>query len=61
MTADFLKKYRLWILLLVSAIITPPDVFSQIMVAIPLVALYEVSIVISGIVVKKREKEAMEA
>lgn len=64
LTPGFMKNYRRHayvLLLLVSAIITPPDVFSQIMVAIPLVALYEVSIVISGVVVKKREKEAMEA
>ncbi len=64
LTPGFMKSYRRHayvLLLLVSAIITPPDVFSQIMVAIPLVALYEISIVISGIVVKRREKEALEA
>ena len=48
-------------LLLVAAIITPPDVFSQIMVAIPLVFLYEASIFISYVVVKKREKQALES
>ncbi len=64
LTPGFMKGYRRHayvLLLLVAAIITPPDVFSQIMVAIPLVALYEISIVISGIVVKRREKEALEA
>jgi sec-independent protein translocase protein TatC len=48
-------------MLLLSAIITPPDVFSQIMVCIPLVFLYEIGIMISRSVVKKREKEMNEA
>lgn len=59
LTPKFLRSYRRHsyvVLLLVAAIITPPDVFSQIMVAIPLVFLYEASIFISYVVVKKREK-----
>lgn len=35
------RKFALLIILVVSAIITPPDVFSQIMMAIPLLLLYE--------------------
>jgi len=53
---DFLKKNRRYmyvIILIVAAIITPPDVFSQTMVAIPLTALYELSIVVSKRVYKK--------
>jgi sec-independent protein translocase protein TatC len=64
LTPGFMKNYRRHayvLLLLVAAIITPPDVFSQIMVAIPLVFLYEASIFISYIVVKKREKQARES
>ncbi len=55
-TPDFLKKnrkYMVVILLTVSAIITPPDIFSQMMVFIPLLALYEVSILVSKRVYKK--------
>ena len=55
---EFLKKNRkfaLVILLSLSAIITPPDIASQIIVCIPLFILYEVSIVISKIVYKKQE------
>ncbi len=55
-----MKQYRrhaIVVMLLVSAIITPPDIFSQIMVCIPLVILYEIGIIISRRVVKKREKE----
>lgn len=58
-TPQFLKKYRkhaLVLVLILSAIITPPDVVSQIIVAIPILFLYEVSIFISKVVVKK-EKE----
>ncbi len=50
LTPDFLKKNRKYmfvILLVLSAIITPPDMFSQVLVVIPLVLLYEFSIVIS--------------
>ncbi|MGE5944304.1 MAG: twin-arginine translocase subunit TatC [Flavobacteriales bacterium] len=62
-TPEFLKKYRkyaLIIVLVVSAIITPPDITSQIIVAIPVLILYEVSIYISKIVIrnqKRREKK----
>lgn len=49
------RKYMLVILLTVSAIITPPDVFSQILVCIPLMGLYELSILVADRVVKKKE------
>jgi len=60
-TPAFLKKYRkhaLVVVLIVAAIITPPDVASQIIVAIPIVILYEVSINVSKIVIKKQQKNA---
>jgi len=50
LTPEFLKKYRkhaIIVVLIIAAIITPPDVFSQTLVAIPLVLLYEISIGIS--------------
>lgn len=56
-TPAFLKrnrKYMLVLLLAISAIITPPDVFSQILVVIPLFGLYEISIVIANRIYKKR-------
>ncbi|MBU1011718.1 MAG: twin-arginine translocase subunit TatC [Bacteroidetes bacterium] len=56
-TPSFMKKnrkYMLVILLIISAIITPPDVFSQILVVIPLYGLYELSISLSKRVYKKR-------
>lgn len=48
--SSFLKKNRKYafvIVLIVAAIITPPDVFSQIIVTVPLWLLYEVSILVA--------------
>ncbi len=59
-TPDFLKKYRkyaLVVVLVLSAIITPPDIVSQIIVAIPVLILYEVSIIISKIIYKREEEK----
>ncbi|MFO7670458.1 MAG: twin-arginine translocase subunit TatC [Bacteroidales bacterium] len=58
-TPGFLKKYRRHSIILIvtlSAIITPPDVFSQILVALPLMLLYEIGIVISRRIVKKQDE-----
>jgi sec-independent protein translocase protein TatC len=62
-TPSFMRKYRkhaIVVIFIVAAIITPPDVFSQTLVAIPLLILYEVSILISGRVMKQKEKERKE-
>lgn len=58
-TPEFLKKYRkiaLVIVLILSAIITPPDITSQIVVAIPVLILYQISIYISAWVVRREKK-----
>ncbi|MEM6892336.1 MAG: twin-arginine translocase subunit TatC [Bacteroidota bacterium] len=60
-TPEILKKYRkiaLVIVLILSAIITPPDVTSQIVVAVPVLLLYQISIYISKLVVKREAKRA---
>ncbi len=49
------RKVSLVVILSVAAVITPADIFSMIMVAIPLYVLYEASIVISKRVYKNRE------
>jgi sec-independent protein translocase protein TatC len=57
-TPAFLKKnrkYTLVILLILSAIITPPDIFSQVLVCLPLMVLYEFSIMIAKRVSKDGE------
>ena len=48
------RRIMVVVVLVVAAIITPPDVFSQIMVAIPLLGLYEVSIVVARRVEKRK-------
>ncbi|MFQ3341248.1 MAG: sec-independent protein translocase protein TatC [Flavobacteriaceae bacterium] len=58
-TPEFLKKNRkisLVLVLSLSAIITPPDVVSQIIVSIPILILYEVSIIIAKIVTRNQDK-----
>ncbi len=58
-TPEILKKYRkiaLVVILIVSAVITPPDVASQIIVAIPVLLLYQVSIYISAFVLRREAK-----
>ncbi|MGH1387174.1 twin-arginine translocase subunit TatC [Kordia sp.] len=59
-TPAFLRKYRkhaLVVVLILAAIITPPDVASQVVVAIPILILYEVGIVISRRVEKNYKKK----
>jgi sec-independent protein translocase protein TatC len=59
-TPEFLKTYRKYALVLVlilAAIITPPDIISQVIVAIPMIILYEASIKISQIIVRKEAKK----
>ena len=63
-TSDYLRKGRkfaLIIILIVAAVITPPDVISQVLVAIPMMGLYEISIYISAVVERKREREMKKA
>lgn len=58
-TPDFLRKYRkhaLVIILILSALITPPDVISQVIVSIPILLLYEIGILVS----RKASKRAGE-
>jgi len=59
-TPLILKKYRkiaLVIVLILSAVITPPDVASQIVVAVPVLILYQISIYISKVVLKRETKK----
>ena len=59
-TPSFLRKYRKYsvvIVLIIAAIVTPPDVVSQIIVAIPMLLIYEASIFISVFVHKNKLKE----
>ncbi|MBX7051205.1 MAG: twin-arginine translocase subunit TatC [Flavobacteriales bacterium] len=57
-SSAFLKKYRkhaFVVNLIIAAVLTPPDVTSQLLVAMPILLLYELSIWIAGRVEKKQE------
>ena len=56
------KNRRMAILLIfiIAAVVTPPDVVSQIMLAVPLYLLFEISILIVKVAGKKRKKENIE-
>ena len=56
-TPSFLRKFRreaIMITVILSAIITPPDITSQILLAVPIIILYEISIKISAFLVKRQ-------
>jgi sec-independent protein translocase protein TatC len=55
------RKYAYFVLLVIAAFITPPELISHLMVSIPLFLLYEVSILISRWSYKKRLKAEAEA
>jgi sec-independent protein translocase protein TatC len=62
LTPQFMRKYRkhaVIIILIAAAVITPsPDVTSQMVVAVPMYLLYEISVLVSASVVKKQQMEA---
>jgi len=63
MSPDFLRrnrKYAIVIILILAGIITPPDVISQVICTIPLMLLYEISIVLTARVQKEKALEEKE-
>ena len=58
---ELLRKYRrhaIVVVLILAALITPPDVISQVMVAIPIMLLYEAGIYVSKLVVSRKQDSA---
>ncbi|HAM81132.1 twin-arginine translocase subunit TatC [Ornithinibacillus bavariensis] len=58
------RKYAYFVLVIISTMVTPPDFFLPIVVSIPFFLLYEISILLSSSVYRKREekhREFMEA
>jgi sec-independent protein translocase protein TatC len=56
LTPEVMKLYRrhsIVVILVLSAIITPPDVISQLLISMPLIILYEVSISVSRRIIKR--------
>ena len=60
----FMKRYRkhaVVVILILAAVITPsPDITSQLLVALPVYVLYELSIFVSAYVVNKKQREGLE-
>ncbi|PAV29447.1 twin-arginine translocase subunit TatC [Virgibacillus profundi] len=57
LTPDFMRKTRKYaylILIIIGTIVTPPDFILQIVVAVPLIILYEISIYLAAIVYRKK-------
>lgn len=52
------RKYAILVIFIIAAIITPPDVISQVMVGIPMIILYEISIALSKRVFAKKQARA---
>lgn len=62
-TPSFLRTYRkhaIVVILIISALITPPDVISQILMCFPLLFLYEISIAVSSTIKKKEDRLLLE-
>ena len=60
LTPKFMRQYRrhaIVVILIIGAIVTPPDPLSQVLISLPLFMLYEISIFISAYVVRQRRKE----
>lgn len=58
-TPEILRKYRkisLVVVLILAAVITPPDIVSQVVVALPILILYQISIYISNGVLKREAR-----
>ncbi|MGM9605786.1 MAG: twin-arginine translocase subunit TatC [Faecousia sp.] len=54
------RRAMIVVIFFLAAIITPPDIVSQIMVAIPIIALYEFSILLSKLVYRVKKKKTEE-
>lgn len=54
------RKYAIVVIFVLAAILTPPDVVSQLLMACPMLLLYEVSIGVAAIFGKKAKKEEPE-
>lgn len=50
------RKYAILLIFIAAAILTPPDVITQLMMAGPLLALYEISIIVSKIAGRKKKQ-----
>ena len=55
------RRYAIVVAFVVAAVLTPPDVISQLALAVPLIGFYEISIIIGGWIEKKKAEEDKKA
>lgn len=55
------RKYALIIIFVVAAILTPPDVISQVLMALPMLLLYELGIALVSVTERRRKKRELTA
>ena len=55
------RRYAIVGVVAVAAVVTPPDVLSQVSLAVPLIGLYEISILLARLIEKKRAQQDTEA
>lgn len=52
-----IRKYAYFVLIVIAILISPPDIMSDFLVAVPLIFLYEISVTLSKIVYKRKLKK----
>jgi len=55
------RRYAIVVCFVIAAVLAPPDVLSQVALAVPLLLFYEISIIIGRWIEKKREEEEKKA
>lgn len=53
------RKHSIVVILILGAVITPPDPISQMLISLPIMLLYEISITISSVVYKRKQKKEL--
>lgn len=54
------RKYAILIIFVIAAIITPPDIVSQIMIGVPMILLYEISILVCRLTYRRKKEKQIE-
>ncbi|HKI99407.1 MAG TPA: twin-arginine translocase subunit TatC, partial [bacterium] len=54
------RRYAIVIIFVAAAVLTPPDAFTQVLLGIPLLLLYEISVIVSRVARPRKPKEEPE-
>ncbi len=50
------RKYAIFLMFVLAAVLTPPDIVTQMMMAVPMIVLYEVSVLLAKLAWARRQK-----